>query len=1449
MPGRCRTAGLIAALLLICISGPVYVPGLLVAQVDPGRRASTTYMDISIEAATHLRTAASYIKDQNWPEAIELFDKLIQNFGDKVIQVGSGRRYVSVRDYCHMQLVKLPAAARQDYRRRVDAQAETWYRAGVADRDAELLRRVVAQAFASSWGDDALDALAELALEGGRFDEARSLWRRIDTGWPEADVSLADPAAKRLDDAAKAQQPPTHRLVYPDTNLDRSLIDAKKLLCRIFAGEKEQTAKDIVEFRQRYPNARGTLGAVTGPLADRLASIAREHAALVRPEDGLWTTFAGNAQRSKASPQAVDVGSVQWTAALPQSYSTRAAGRPPLPTNQDDLSFHPVIVGGWVLICGRDEVRAYDLHEGPKDGDKPAWAFKLRDNQNYVATVVRPTAGSPQHTLTVEGGRLYVRLGSPETSVAPRRPGFLPDSYLVCLDLAAEGKELWRITPEPNEPDLAFEGSPVVANGNVYIGITRGGAMTHSFVACYDAATGAKKWRQLICEASSANTFQGWISHNLLTLGAGMIFYNTNLGAVAALDEATGRVRWISTYERDDSAPLNRAIPIGQEPNPCVYHDGLVMALPSDSRGVWAFDALSGELRWQTPDSPRIRYLLGVAHGKLICSGNQVVAIDLATGRRVWQWPEASGMTSYGRGVLAGDYVYYPTKTHIYILEQRTGELAKPPVALLEEPHNQPTGNLVIADGYLVVAQAKNLTTFCQYDVLINRYRDLIAQNPASAEPHFRLAEAAERIKDRDLAVEHYRQAIKLAGAGETLDERPIKPVVQLRLYSLLLVLGAKSGADKQWPDAERQYREASSIAATEQGKLDALLRLAELWSTAEDGKRALAVYQELLAENALHGLAVQLDPSRSVRADVEIANRVRTLLERFGRGIYAPFERAARDAFALAQAQQAGSLSDIERMIRAYPNAQLVPQARLYLAAQYVANEQFALASAAYKQLLDTPGNLPDVRLAALHGLAQTHETQRAWNGARRWWQRMAQEFPDAPLPTRPEQSVASFVKEHLSRDPYDQDNSNGEHLEFPLLRRWSRLWNEKTRVLVPDGEHPPDQGVLLLASDGESLRCIAGPSGDDLWQTNLAAPVRWCALHDGRLLVGCDTQLVSFDVARGELLWRQALGAAEDVKANPPADKPPAPSARDDVKTNRDPEKPASTEFRMFDDWVFVREGTRRLVCLSAQTGAVQWSYAPTEGSILPYPFFSTQHVALLQRLPDAADRPRRSGKLVVLDGDGRLRSELTQPGDAWRHPPVAVDHHRICIATDARTIQLIDLTDGRPVWSFESPSSDRPAQPIVAPGGLLVLVGRKDLVRLNADTGQELWSQPISDEPLPDSPSVWAVDEDRFYCVTRELNLRAFRLTDGKLDWQQSLVGPGEEWQVAISGSFVVALPSRPSADEGLPVNFCRASDGRLIQRLLFRPHGSEAVLHLGPNLTLVGSEREVWALSKH
>ena len=44
------------------------------------------------------------------------------------------------------------------------------------------------------------------------------------------------------------------------------------------------------------------------------------------------------------------------------------------------------------------------------------------------------------------------------------------------------------------------------------------------------------------------------LGHRLLSLDGPTLYYQTNLGAVAALDAETGAIRWVATYPRQDRA-------------------------------------------------------------------------------------------------------------------------------------------------------------------------------------------------------------------------------------------------------------------------------------------------------------------------------------------------------------------------------------------------------------------------------------------------------------------------------------------------------------------------------------------------------------------------------------------------------------------------------------------------------------------------------------------------------------------------------------------------------------------------------------------------------------------------------------------------------------------------------------------------------------------------------
>ena len=131
---------------------------------------------------------------------------------------------------------------------------------------------------------------------------------------------------------------------------------------------------------------------------------------------------------------------------------------------------------------------------------------------------------------------------------------------------------------------------------------------------------------------------------------------------------------------------------------PCLYDRGTLIVAPADSPEVFALDAATGQALWHTgPGAEGIVHLLGVAGDTLIASGDRLYWIGLGgpnPGRIRRVWPEGAEKLGYGRGLLAGDCVLWPTREKIYVFDQQTGRLRKE-IDLL--PRGVTGGNLLVA--------------------------------------------------------------------------------------------------------------------------------------------------------------------------------------------------------------------------------------------------------------------------------------------------------------------------------------------------------------------------------------------------------------------------------------------------------------------------------------------------------------------------------------------------------------------------------------------------------------------------------------------------------------------------------------------------------------------------------------------------------------------------------
>jgi len=497
-------------------------------------------------------------------------------------------------------------------------------------------------------------------------------------------------------------------------------VRARLVLTSILEGSTIRARDELEAFVRLHAEARGRLGGQDVNYGQALKTLLAESAHWPRPAlSPDWPTFAGSPQRNKKAAGQFDPGGVVWRLPLSPARSaanldleiesTPRAAKPSMTIDDSAamLSYFPAVVGKLVLVAARTDVLAVDLGTG-----QPAWGGRNPSIYHLDAEIAGAEVDdrlAPRYTVTIAEGKLYARVGSPITGQPQVIAGNVQPASLVCLDLEAQGRLLWKIEPGDG---WAFEGAPLVRDGEVYQAMRRSDLRPQAHVACFDGRTGVLRWRRFVCAAETPA--RGMIfesTSNLLTLQHDTIYYNTNLGGVAALNRRDGQIRWLSLYPRDRQGDLTHLATHWQRGlNPCLYERGTLLVAPADSRRILAFDAATGHILWQSgPEVDDALHLLGTTGEHLVASGGRLYWISLkegSAGRLERMWPDGKERLGYGRGLLTEDRVYWPGRDKIYVFDART---AQPQKTIDLAPRGLTGGNLLLAGGRLLVATAGEL--------------------------------------------------------------------------------------------------------------------------------------------------------------------------------------------------------------------------------------------------------------------------------------------------------------------------------------------------------------------------------------------------------------------------------------------------------------------------------------------------------------------------------------------------------------------------------------------------------------------------------------------------------------------------------------------------------------------------------------------------------------------
>lgn len=1430
----------------------LFFAGLLIEAAPP----SPVYPNDSDVAESMMRAASAYVRDKQWSDAVEIYQKITAEHGEKAVRIPEtlrtdtsyleeSRRWFNLREFITALLAQWPEEGRKAYRGKVDSQAAViWDRANSAkvNRDsvkADLVR-LASDFYLSSYGEKAIERLGDLAFQSGDFRSAAHWYRML--------IRLPDEPAPERD---VLELPP----VYPDLKESDALVTAKLLLSFYASGQLEPSRlqSTLKAFSEKFGETAGTFAGRTGPISISLMKAISEDNLYLKPAPNEnWPTFAGDPSRNRVVEDPIDIGARQWRVPLepilpPRTIVTRGGrfggpfGGGLIVRNQPNdsgravgnplLAYHPVIVGDQIVVCSESRVIAYNLNEAPKpDGTVgPLWWQDLDKPENNRPGNQFFVSGTPRMTTTAHNGRLYARMGESGISLEFGNRMNASNAYISAFDLNNKGQVLWRVAcstiplvqPDGNNaPALgSLEGAPVADDQHVYCVISLPGHQSSTYVAALKADSGEVQWVRYLFDAPNPFDLQaatmGIIAghaHHLLTLVNDTLYYQSDNGAVASLETATGQIKWVTAYPRQEAG--NSRTSGRRDLNPAIYSEGRVYVAPSDSPHLFALDASSGAILWKSAPLPDVVHLIGVAKGHVFATGDRVWTIEASSGKIIRSWPDTgSGYEAAGRGLLAGDYLYWPTASEIHILDQKNGLRSSRGSIRIRERFQTSGGNLALGDGFLVVAGTDTMHVFTQNTRLIRRFEQLIADNPDAPTPRYRLATAAENIGDTTKALQAYRDALRLSNPMERLDGQNMDSLIRDRLYRLLVKLASET---KQPADALLLLDEATQTATDSLKKLAARMLVADILRQTGNPLKAFQEYVTVASHATAHERLWQMESNY----EVNLAEQARRRLI----DLWSDLPASDRESFEVETSRQLSERlskpldSSFAHFLNGLPPGKIASKGWLNLASNHL---DLAGRLRALERIRESPAVDPNlVKEAQLLVKSQVAGDEQ-----------LAPPSDSNTLPTtrwtrKSEDSDLSFVVTRFYQTMLDSDTASPGSLAFCMSSKGTvSIFHKKSGEMGP-----------------ELIR-------------NAQLPI-WAGLVQGRGLIFQNSQLTGFNPIDGKILWQVTLN---ENLTETPDNSPFVKSLTDSEQSEKSDESSRSWSA----EWWMIQSRPGRLLIQNLD-GHV-WKIDLVTGEQLWHRISDSTGVASAFELGKYV-LMRDGSAVLILDSESgeMLRSmDRSLGGSDWCREPLVWDNEHVVLALDRMHVAMLNLKTGTQDWTWKATEiqpHNGPPRFFRSGNHLVAIADGEILVRLDPESGKVLWKHGLGDtnhslerrDVCLDSTHVYLIDPLEGSQVSGT-KVRAFSLTDGSLAWQTNVIGSAVSWAILkpessgqsglwllpdsefnrrlVSGQILSAKPSDLGESQGnvssgiLPsVVELSPQTGRIRRRIVNRNHDS-------------------------
>ncbi len=544
-------------------------------------------------------------------------------------------------------------------------------------------------------------------------------------------------------------------------------------------------------------------------------------------------------------------------------------------------------------------------------------------------------------TVSVAGHMVLAVTGLPFAN-NPDREG---DGRLHALDRDS-GRVLWSIAPGDGPDELegaAFRGA-VRVEGDMGVLIARHSNSARrtgsAYVVGINLREGRIAWSRLIASAGSVGYQRDDWPGDWPIVHRGVVYAPDRVGAVAAVELASGRPRWVRVLptrgvRRRTSEAMPWAVNI-----PIITEEGLFTVSPDRSLVV-LIDPDDGRLVGRRPatDLGDPRYLLSIGTHLVGVSAETIgfVARHTFTSSPPALTRSLSENGLVGRVIVSGSQIVAPTRRGVALIDPAHPEA--PRMIALDSP-----GALLPLGSQLVTCDALELHSYLVWEAAATLLDRRIRENPDDPDPAITLAELAHRAGRHERVLEGVDTALRaLSPPGAGLEQ----PSDRKRLFEAIRFVvesGGRAWVSEPGPGgiAERAQTPAimdSGLIASLLDRLDRVadtpeqrvvyLLLAGKFDESTDHPSAAAErYQSIVGEPAL-ARATWQSAELAVGAGREATRRLLTLITTSGTGVYEPFEAQAEQELDALLALNPDA-NELERVARAYPVSRAAARAWL---------------------------------------------------------------------------------------------------------------------------------------------------------------------------------------------------------------------------------------------------------------------------------------------------------------------------------------------------------------------------------------------------------------------------------------------------------------------------------------------------------------------------------------